>query len=388
MVHNYLQAMRNQYKTEFQSIHLVNNTEEKENMDALTLSRLGVKHTKSAVAESLRINTGYDITSPVTFYGIVNEHCNVKCRQCEYWRLKEYKDEMTIEEWQNALLSIKAFVGEFSINFSGGEPYIKKGFIDLLTFANKNGIHAGVTTNGYCMTRENAAKTVAARPFNVNISVDGHNAELHDYLRGQPGLFDRLSKGIGYLREEQEKQGVLFPINVKPTMNRLNFRHLEEIVTWAKEIGATTVNFQPVNHWTPETYSELWVEKEDYEEFSQVIERLIEMKNNGAPIMNSDEVLRLMLPHFRDEKAPDGVRPCRVGLRNYWIDTRGDVKLCDEYPVIGNVKEQNAREIWYGEKAQEVRRDTLNCGKLCLITCVSQKTILDKVKMGMKLLKN
>ncbi len=357
-------------------------------MDALTLSRLGVKHTQSAVAESLRINTGYDVTSPVTFYGIVNERCNVKCRQCEYWRLKEYKDEMTIEEWQNALLSVKEFVGEFSINFSGGEPYIKKGFLDLLTFANKNGIHAGVTTNGYCMTRENAAKTVAARPFNVNISVDGPNAELHDYLRGQPGLFDRLSKGIGYLRQEQEKQGVLFPINVKPTINRLNFRHVEEIVTWAKEIGATTVNFQPVNRWTPETYEELWVEEQDYEEFSQVIERLIEMKNHGAPIMNSDEVLRLMLPHFRDEKAPDGVRPCRVGLRNYWIDTRGDVKLCDEFPVIGNVKEQSAREIWYGQKAQEVRRDTLNCGKLCLITCVSQKTVWDKVKMGMKLLKN
>ncbi len=357
-------------------------------MDALTLSRLGVKHTKSAVAESLRINTGFDVTTPVTFYGIVNERCNVKCRQCEYWRLKEYKDEMTIEDWQNALLSVKAFVGEFSINFSGGEPYIKKGFLDLLTFANKNGIHAGVTTNGYCMTRENAAKTVAARPFNVNISVDGPNAELHDYLRGQPGLFDRLSKGIVYLREEQEKQNVLFPINIKPTINRLNFRHLEEIVNWAKEIGATTVNFQPVNRWTPETYEELWVEEEDGEEFAQVIERLIEMKNNGAPIMNSDEVLRLMLPHFRDEKAPDGVRPCRVGLRNYWIDTRGDVKLCDEFPVIGNVKEESARAIWYGEKAQEVRRDTLNCGKLCLITCVSQKTILDKVKMGMKLLKN
>ncbi|MEG4286786.1 radical SAM protein [Microcoleus sp. A006_D1] len=357
-------------------------------MDVVTLSRLGVKHTKSAVAESLRINTGLDMTTPVTFYGIVNERCNVKCRQCEYWRLKEYKDEMTIEDWQNALLSVKEFVGEFSINFSGGEPYIKKGFLDLLTFANKNGIHAGVTTNGYCMTKENAAKTVAARPFNVNMSVDGPNAELHDYLRGQPGLFDRLSKGIVYLREEQEKQNVLFPINVKPTINRLNFRHLEEIVTWAKGIGATTVNFQPVNRWTPETYSELWIEEADREEFSQVIERLIEMKKNGAPIMNSDEVLRLMVPHFQEEKAPDSTRPCRVGLRNYWIDTRGDVKLCDEYPVIGNVKEANAREIWYGEKAQEVRRDTLNCGKLCLITCVSQKTILDKVKMGMKLLKN
>lgn len=59
---------------------------------------------------------------------------------------------------------------------------------------------------------------------------------------------------------------------------------MEEIVTWAQQIGATTVNFQPVNHWTPETYEELWVEEEDSEEFSQVIERLIEMKKKGAPI--------------------------------------------------------------------------------------------------------
>ena len=357
-------------------------------MDALTLSKLAVKHTQNAVAESIYLNAGYDMTKPVTFYGIVNEHCNVKCRQCEYWRLKEYKDEMTIEEWQNALLSIKEFVGDFSINFSGGEPYIKKGFLDLLAFGHKNGINCGVTTNGYCMTKENAAKTVAAHPFNVNMSVDGPNAELHDYLRGQPGLFDRLSNGIRYLRAEQAKQGVLFPINVKPTINRLNFRLLPEIVKWAQEIGATTVNFQPVNRWTRETYEELWIEDEDLADFEQTIERLIEMKQEGAPIMNSDEVLRLMIPHFREEKAPPESRPCRVGLRNFWIDTRGDVKLCEEFPVIGNIKEQSARAIWYGEKAHEIRRQTVGCGKLCLITCVSQKTILDKVAMGLKLLRN
>jgi MoaA/NifB/PqqE/SkfB family radical SAM enzyme len=302
--------------------------------------------------------------------------------------LPEYKEEMTIEQWKSALLSIKEFVGEFSMNFSGGEPYIKKGFLDVLAFANENGIHCGVTTNGFCMTKENAAKTVAAHPFNVNMSVDGPNAELHDYLRGQPGLFSRLSAGIGYLREEQKKQGVKFPITVKPTVNRVNFRLMPELVEWAQQIGATAVNFQTVDLWTQETYDELWVEEEDYEDFAQIIEQLIEMKNNGAPIMNSDEVLRLFLPHFRKEKAPAETLPCRVGLRNFWIDTRGDVKLCNEYPVIGNIKEQSAREIWYGEKAKEIRQQTLDCGKLCLITCVSQKTITDKVKMGLKLLQN
>ena len=357
-------------------------------MNPLTLSKLAVKHTQNAVAESVYRNTGYDTTKPVTFYGIINEHCNVKCRQCEYWRLKNYKNEMSIEEWKNALLSIKAFVGEFSINFSGGEPFIKKGFIDLLAFCGENGIHSGVTTNGSCMTKENAEKTVAARPFNVNFSVDAPYAELHDYLRGYPGLFAKLSNGIKYLREECDKQGVKFPITVKPTINKLNFRLLPDIVEWAEKMGVTTVNFQPVNRWTQETYEELWVEQEDQEEFAKVIERLIEMKKNGAPIMNSDEILRLMLPHFREEKAPAENMPCRVGLRNYWIETDGNVKLCNDFPVIGNVKNESARNIWYGEKAQKIRQQTLACGKLCLITCVSQKTLMDKVKMGLKLLHN
>ena len=78
-------------------------------------------------------------------YGCEMLHCNVKCRYCEYWRLKHYVQEMTIEEWQSALKSIKEFVGTFSINFSGGEPFIKPGFIDLLGWCHRNGISAGVT---------------------------------------------------------------------------------------------------------------------------------------------------------------------------------------------------------------------------------------------------
>src|SRR5262249_4846101 len=177
------------------------------------LSQLAWKHAHNAAAEALYLRTGYDATKPVTFYGLVNEHCNVKCRYCEYWRLKHYTQEMSIEEWQKALTSIKNFVGTFSINFSGGEPFIKPGFIDLLTWCNRNGISAGVTTNGSALTPRNAAKVVAANPFNVNISVDAPNAEVHDYLRGYPGLFAKLSNGIRYLLFERKRQGKKFPIN-------------------------------------------------------------------------------------------------------------------------------------------------------------------------------
>ena len=157
----------------------------------------------------------------MTFYGLVNERCNVKCRYCEYWRLPEYKDEMSIEEWQKALLSIKEFVGTFSMSFSGGEPFIKPGFTDLMAFCHQTGFR-GVTTNGSALNQKNAVKLREAHPWNLNVSVDAPNAELHDYLRGWPGLFEKLSDGIKYVREERDKQDSISRSSSSPTIGKKN----------------------------------------------------------------------------------------------------------------------------------------------------------------------
>jgi MoaA/NifB/PqqE/SkfB family radical SAM enzyme len=158
------------------------------------------------------------------------------------------------------------------------------------------------------------------------------------------------------------------------------------MVQWVKQIGATALNFQPMDRWTPETYSELWVEKDEHAELQQVVDTMLELKRRGEPILNSELVISLLVRHFREETAPPEAMPCRVGMRDYFIRTNGDVEVCFFYPPIGNVKEQSAREIWYGPKAQEIRQQTVECDRLCLYTCLSQKTLTDKVKMGLTLL--
>lgn len=354
-------------------------------MNTATLARLALKHAYNAAAEEIYLKTERDYTKPVTFYGLVNERCNVKCRYCEYWRLASYKNEMSIDEWKKSLLSVKDFVGTYSISFSGGEPFIKPGFLDLMAFCRANGIHSGVTTNGSALNRKNAQKLVAARPFNLNVSVDAPDAALHDYLRGWPGLFEKLSNGIKYVREERDKAGLDFPIIIKTTVNSKNFRFLPDMVGWVKQVGATALNIQPVDRWTPETYDELWVEECDQDDLRKVVDAMLALKRRGEPIMNSELVIGLMPRHFRGEAAPPEAMPCRVGMRDFFIRTNGDVEVCFFYPPIGNIKEHTAREIWYGPKAQEIRKQTVACERLCLYTCLSQKTLVDKVKMGLQL---
>jgi MoaA/NifB/PqqE/SkfB family radical SAM enzyme len=294
---------------------------------------------------------------------------------------------MSIEDWQTALLSVQEFVGNFSISFSGGEPFIKPGFIDLLGWCHQQGISAGVTTNGSALTPRNAAKVVAAHPFNVSISVDAPNAEVHDYLRGYPGLFDKLSSGIHYLIEESRRQGVNFPIIIKPTVNARNYRYLPELVKWTEKIGAS-LSLQPMNRWTPETYDELWIEENELPEFQRVVDEMCAMKRRGAPIMTSEKIIALMPDHFREKKAPPEVMPCLVGLRDFFIRADGNVEVCFYYPTIGNIREQSARELWYGPKAEEIRKQTVACDRLCLVTCISQKTLKDKAKIGLRLLRS
>ena len=355
-------------------------------MKITELARMGLNHSRNAVAEAVYLKAGIDFTRPITFHALVNERCNCKCRHCEYWRQAEYIPEMSIEEWKKTLLSIKEFTGRFAVNFSGGEPFIKKGFIDLLQFCRENDILAGVTTNGALLNEKNVAAIVAAKPFNLNISLDSHIAEIHDYVRGMNGLHRKITNGITLLRQEQSKQNITFPIIIKPTILSLNFRQLPEIVKWSIETGATAVNFQPLGRWTSETYDELWIEEKDMPELEKAMNQLIAMKRSGSPIMNSEEILRLMPASFREEKAAPDLMPCRIGLHEYYIRPDGEVKLCFHFPSIGNTTKESAREIWRGKKAEKIRKATIQCDKLCLLTCLSQKSLLNKVSQAVTIL--
>jgi radical SAM protein with 4Fe4S-binding SPASM domain len=319
--------------------------------------------------------------------GLVNERCNYRCQMCNFWRLAHYKDEMTIAEWQSALLSLKAFIGEYAIQFAGGEPFIKKGFVGLLRFCAENRIRVGVITNGSCFTRRVAAETVAARPLNIDISVDGPRPEVHDTIRGVPGSLEQIIRGVDNLLGERRRQGHDFPIRIKSTINSLNFHTMPELVAWTIRVGAASIDFEPLRRWTAETEGHLWVRGAHVEELRRVIDTVVDLKQGGAPIETSESKLRNFPAHFRGERVPPALTTCRVGLRDFHIRCDGNVVVCWNYPPIGNVKHQTAREIWWGTEAQKIRRKTVECTVGCAYSCLAHRPLNDNLKRGLMLIK-
>jgi MoaA/NifB/PqqE/SkfB family radical SAM enzyme len=294
--------------------------------------------------------------------------------------------EMTIQEWKKCLLNIKNFVGEYFINFSGGEPLIKSGIIELMMWCHKNKILFGVTTNGSTLTPPITKRLVMAHPFSINISVDGPNSTIHDQLRGHPGLFEKICTGIGHIREYQKQTKIRFPIIIKSTINSTNFRVLPDMVNWAVDVGATCLHFQPVDQSNAECKDELWIKKSDHDTLQEIIEQLVKLKKRGLPILNSRKNLELITPYFIGKSNKLISNGSSVGLQNFSIRPNGDVELGFKTPSIGNLLQQTAQEIWYSEKAEKAHSMLAADRSIDLHTHLTRKTILDKISMGLLLL--
>ncbi len=355
------------------------------------LARHASQRALQEVREFAYINAGVDLTRPQYIRGMVNERCNYKCRYCGFWQQKDYLEELSIDEWKQALRSLKDFIGPapFAIQFSGGEPFVKKGFIDLLHFCHDNRIDWGVITNGSALTPRTIERTVAAAPLNIDISVDSNDAEIHDHSRGIPGSFARIEGGIRTLRDARAAAHKHFLIRIKPTVHANNLASLPDLVRWTQDVGATSIDFAPVRPWVPEASGKLWIKNLPL--LDRIIDELIEMKHSGAPIENTETQLRSYRPHFANEMITPAVTPCRVGLRDFHIMPNGNVRTCWFYPVVGNVKDATAEEIWRSDTARLQRQQTTTCDKMgsvdCANSCLSHRTVSHDARRSVMLLK-
>jgi MoaA/NifB/PqqE/SkfB family radical SAM enzyme len=362
-------------------------------MQLKKLTNLGTGYLIHHACEEFYLKTGLDTTKPFSINIEISNSCNYRCQYCDHWRSNRYPDELTISEWQDALLSLKQFIGRYIVQFSGGEVFVKKGFLDLLQFCHSEGIEWGLITNGSAFINHGVVKkVVAAKPMNIDISIDGASGEIHDLVRGVPNSFKNIIKGIGILKQEMDNQQIHFPIRIKPTVHFYNYHTLPELVDFFQELGVSSIDFSPVRPLTTEVKTKLWLSKSsEIEKLQEIVETLITMKQNGAPIETSEEKLRSFPQHFLGKFVNQGISPCRVGLREYYMNPNGDVNLCWLHPVIGNVKTQTAREIWYGELAKKNRIQTVKCKKFgsvdCANSCMTKRSLKQEIKRGLLLFK-
>jgi len=146
-----------------------------------------------------------------------------------------------------SLVDLAAFVDGVarfrpSITLFGGEPLLHPDAVELIGYIKKKGMHCLVITNG-SLVKDFAERLVASGLDELNVSLDGAR-DLHDSIRGLPGLFDTIMAGLAKVREIKVREGKKKPlVNLQCTITRYNYEHLEEMIGVAKAAGADSLTF-------------------------------------------------------------------------------------------------------------------------------------------------
>lgn len=111
----------------------------------------------------------------------VTNRCNLHCEYC-YAEVNTSKVELTDDELR-ALVDGMVAHGLRAVLFSGGEPFLRRGFTEFVEWAAGRLI-VEINTNGAFINEERAERLACADLKTVQVSLDSATADYHDSVRG------------------------------------------------------------------------------------------------------------------------------------------------------------------------------------------------------------
>jgi len=131
-----------------------------------------------------RITGSFREMTPLYVFIELTRGCNLRCAYCFNNSMKAGPNELSRDQWLNALKILKKR-GTKMVAFSGGEPSTKEGFWEIFEYAVKN-FYVDLLTNGNVITGLNKKRErLLSRLSSIQISFDSATPEHHERMRGK-----------------------------------------------------------------------------------------------------------------------------------------------------------------------------------------------------------
>ncbi|MFT4740891.1 MAG: radical SAM protein with 4Fe4S-binding SPASM domain [Marivirga sp.] len=265
--------------------------------------------------------------------------CNLRCPECpsglrSFSRatgmLQPEAFQLMLDQLKSSLISI--------LFYFQGEPYLNRGFLDLVKLASQAGIYTATSTNAHYLDDETAKKTVESGLDRLIISIDGASQETYQSYR-IGGKLEKVLEGtrnvIRWKKKLKSKTPhVIFQfLVVKP-----NEGDIPEIYTLAKKLGVDEVKLKTAQIYNFEKGSPLIPDNPKYSRYRKLQNGLYTIKNK---LLNQ----------------------CWKMWHSCVITWDGKIVPCcfdkDAQHQFGDLKKDNFKSIWYGENYQDFRNKIL-----------------------------
>ena len=315
---------------------------------------------------------GREGTPPPDRYRTIQIHpplrCNLACLHCYSSSAPHHRDALSLEALKPFL--VNAYEEGFNaIAVSGGEPFLYQDLEALLAFTREVGYRNTLASNGMLLGSARAQRILEYVDL-IALSVDGP-PDLHDYIRGQKGAFDKMLEGAELLRTLQKPFGFIH------TVTPQSWESLLWLGTFAEAQGAKLLQLHPLEMYgrATETLAGSALDDTLYHQIF-ILATYLRSKYAGRMLVQLDLLHRDYLRDFPQAVSAFARQCSTKGRVSDWFDTL----VVDETGRISPVAYGFAPELSVGELANFDAHTFANFlqDKVPLIEAVFEET-LDKI---------
>jgi len=343
----------------------------------------------------------------------VTNLCNLRCKMCGQWgdtgiyradgfsasatdgekernRIRELigaKRQLALSDYVRLLDEIAP--AQPIISLFGGEPLLYPEILPLVREVKARGLTCTIITNGWRL-EENARDLVEMGMDTIAVSIDGP-PEVHNRIRGKADSFDRAAAGVRAIAQWRRKLGRALPMQIAILpITELNMGDIPRAVEVLRGLPLDTINVGlrwfvpreagadyervmretfgvPGDSWKGFDFDWSSVAHGKSEQMTELVRLLQSLHRRrfldstlGRPWVSfvPDVPANKVPEYFSDFSKTFGHSLCPVAWYFAQVEPDGEVCFCGDFPdyFIGNVRKQQFREIWTGERAWTFRR--------------------------------
>lgn len=260
--------------------------------------------------------------------------CNLRCPQCPSGLRQFSRPTGMIDKelFFHIIDQIKETVCYLTFYFQG-EPYLHPDFPEMARYAEEKGIYTSTSTNAHYLNEETARKTVESGLSRLIVSMDGLDQETYAKYR-VGGQLHKVVEGLKTLTAVKRAMGKKRPyLILQYLVLKHNEGDLQKVERFAKTLGVDEVKFKTAQIYDYENGSEFIPDTGQYARYRKT--------GSGYAIKNR------MYNH------------CWKMWHSCVITWDGKVVPCcfdkDASHVLGDMKEQSFKEIWFSKRYGDFR---------------------------------
>ncbi len=284
----------------------------------------------------------------------ITSKCNMNCIHCSASANDESHKDLTFKEIEIVLNKLKE-LGIESINFSGGELFMRKDMLDIFRKTVELGFRFSFASNLSLINEKIIDFLNKNRPNAIQTSLDFSNPLKYNQFRKLNNAFDAFMKGYSLI-----KSRTTIPVIATCTVTKSNYNELDKIIDFAVENkfdGFTFNDLIPIGR--AKDISDIVLSNEEFAELMRYAREKKELLKGKINIQWEG----VKIPDRKPDKQIDLLKSkCIACFERINIDSDGSIQPCNLMKLkVGNILHQEFKDIW---DSSEIIADLLDREKL------------------------